>query len=52
MFFGVSASGLKCGGCESAGNESVEAVENAGDARWGCSKWGAYFIEEYSVKIT
>jgi hypothetical protein len=33
-------------------NKSGEVVEIVGDARRGCSKWDAYFIEEYSVKIT
>jgi hypothetical protein len=52
MFLEVCASGLECEGCECGENKCGEVVEIAGDARRGCSKWRAYFIREYSVKIT
>jgi hypothetical protein len=43
-FFEECASCLECGGCEGAGNKCGEMVEIVGDAGWGCSKWGTYFI--------
>jgi hypothetical protein len=51
-FFEECASLWLCVGCESAENDSVELTDKVGDASGDCSNWGAYFIEEYSVKIT